>query len=202
MVCTVYTLIFTKLKIRKLMENKAEAFHGTTILGIRSKNEVVIGGDGQVTLGSSIIKSSANKLRKLAKGDVITGFAGSTADAFTLFQRLEAKIETYPKQLLRACVELAKDWRTDKYLRRLEAMLIVADASSILIVSGQGDVLEPEEGIAAIGSGGNYALAAARALIKHTTNLSTEEIVRESLYTASRICIYTNDHISLESIKR
>ena len=160
-------------------------FHATTILLVRKGGKVVIGGDGQVSLGPTIMKGNAKKVRRLgAKGHVIAGFAGATADAFTLFERLEAKLEQYPTQLARACVDLAKDWRTDRYLRRLEAMLLVSDKDASLLVSGTGDVLEPEDGIMAIGSGGNYALAAARAL--STTDLSAEDIVRRSMKIAGR----------------
>lgn len=175
------------------------SWHATTILCVRKGKEVVIGGDGQVSLGHSIIKSSANKLRRLANGDIIAGFAGSTADAFTLFERLEAKLEKHPRQLQRAAVELAKDWRTDKYLRRLEAMMIVANKELTLVITGNGDVLEPEDGIAAIGSGGNYALAAARALSDQ--KLSAEQIVRKAMKIAAEICIYTNENLKIEKIE-
>ncbi len=175
------------------------SWHATTIICVRKDGETVIGGDGQVSLGHTVMKSTANKLRTLAGGEVIAGFAGSTADAFTLFERLEAKLEKHPKQLVRAAVELAKDWRTDKYLRRLEAMLIVADKDIILMVSGNGDVLEPEGGIAAIGSGGNYALAAARALIDQN-KLTAHQIVERSMKIAADICVYTNHNIRIESL--
>jgi ATP-dependent HslUV protease subunit HslV len=175
------------------------SWHATTILCVRKDNEVVIAGDGQVSMGHTIIKSTANKIRILSKGNIIAGFAGSTADAFTLFERLEAKLEKHPSQLLRAAVELAKDWRTDKYLRRLEAMMIVANKDITLVVSGTGDVLEPEGGIAAIGSGGNYALAAARALIEQK-KLSTEEIVKKAMSIAADICVYTNHNLRIEKI--
>ena len=165
-------------------------WHGTTILTVRKGGIVVIGGDGQVSLGQTIIKANARKVRRLGKGDVIGGFAGATADAFTLFERLEAKLEQYPGQLTRACVELAKDWRTDRYLRRLEAMMIVADRQVILVLTGTGDVLEPEAGVIGIGSGGNYALAAARALVD--TELDAEAIVRKAMAIAAEICVYTN----------
>lgn len=181
--------------------NKMPVFHGTTILSVRKDNEVVIAGDGQVSLGNSVIKSSARKIRFLADGNVIVGFAGATADAFTLFERLEAKLEQYPNQLTRACVELAKDWRTDRYLRRLEAMMAVVDRQISLILSGTGDVLEPDDGIIAIGSGGNYALSAARALAT-VEGLDAETIVRRSMQIAADVCIYTNDHITLESLKK
>ena len=173
-------------------------WHATTILMVRKGRHVVIGGDGQVSLGQTVIKSNARKVRRLAKGEVIAGFAGATADAFTLFERLEAKLEQYPKQLLRACVELAKDWRTDRYLRRLEAMMLVADREASLILSGTGDVLEPESGVMGIGSGGMYALAAARALID--TDAEAEAIVRKSLAIASEICVYTNGNLVVESL--
>lgn len=174
-------------------------WHGTTILSVRKGNRVVIAGDGQVSLQGTIIKSNARKVRPLASGDVLAGFAGATADAMTLFERLEAKLEQYPKQLTRACVELAKDWRTDRYLRRLEAMMIVADRQVSLVLTGTGDVLEPERGIVAIGSGGNFALAAARALVD--SELSAEEIARKAMAIAAQICVYTNDNVVLESLE-
>ncbi len=174
-------------------------WHGTTILTVRKNGKVVVGGDGQVSIGQTVIKSNAKKVRKLGKGDVIGGFAGATADAFTLFERLEAKLEQYPGQLTRAAVELAKDWRTDRYLRRLEAMMIVADKSVSLVLTGTGDVLEPEAGVMAIGSGGNYALAAARALAD-TTDQDAESIVRKSLDIAADICVYTNRNLTIESL--
>ena len=177
-------------------------WHATTILMVRKGGRVVIGGDGQVSMGQTVVKSTARKVRRLAKGEVIGGFAGATADAFTLFERLEAKLEQYPGQLARACVELAKDWRTDRYLRRLEAMLLVADRTAGFTVSGVGDVLEPEadaNGSAmAIGSGGNYALAAARALLP--MDLEAEEIVRRSMCIAADICVYTNSNLIVESL--
>jgi ATP-dependent HslUV protease, peptidase subunit HslV len=173
-------------------------WHATTICTVRKNGKVVIGGDGQVSLGQTVIKANARKVRRLAKGDVIAGFAGATADAFTLFERLEAKLEQYPGQLTRAAVELAKDWRTDRYLRRLEAMMIVADKEVSLILTGTGDVLEPENGIAAIGSGGNYALAAARALAD--TDLDAEAIVRKAMKIAGEICVYTNENVVVETI--
>jgi ATP-dependent HslUV protease subunit HslV len=175
------------------------SWHGTTILTVRKGGTVVIGGDGQVSIGQTIIKSNARKVRKLGKGDVIGGFAGATADAFTLFERLEAKLEQYPGQLTRAAVELAKDWRTDRYLRRLEAMMIVADSQVSLVLTGTGDVLEPENNVMGIGSGGNYALAAARALLDQP--LDAEQIVRKSLDIASEICVYTNRNVTIESLK-
>lgn len=174
-------------------------WHGTTILAVRKDNSVVIAGDGQVSMGPVQVKSNAKKVRRLADGSVITGFAGATADAFTLFERLEAKLEQYPTQLMRACVELAKDWRTDKYLRRLEAMLAVANKDVSLVLTGTGDVLEPEDGLIGIGSGGNYALAAARALID-VKDLSAEDIARKSMAVAAELCIYTNENITLERI--
>ncbi|MEM7567152.1 MAG: ATP-dependent protease subunit HslV [Pseudomonadota bacterium] len=176
----------------------ASPWHATTIVTVRKGDEVVIAGDGQVSMGQTIMKGNARKVRPLGKGDVISGFAGATADAFTLFERLEAKLEQYPGQLMRACVELAKDWRTDRYLRRLEAMMIVADKDTTLVLTGTGDVLEPEGGVTAIGSGGNYALAAARALA--TTDLGPEEIARRAMKIASEICVYTNDHLVLERL--
>jgi ATP-dependent HslUV protease subunit HslV len=166
---------------------------------VRKGNSTVIGGDGQVSLGQTIIKGNARKVRRLGKGEVIAGFAGATADAFTLFERLEARIEQYPGQLMRACVELAKDWRTDRYLRRLEAMMLVADRSTGLVLSGTGDVLEPEGGVMGIGSGGMYALAAARALAE--TDLAAEEIVRRAMRIAGEICVYTNGNLVIESIE-
>jgi ATP-dependent HslUV protease subunit HslV len=174
------------------------SWHGTTILTVRKGGTVVIGGDGQVSIGQTIIKSNARKVRKLGKGDVIGGFAGATADAFTLFERLEAKLEQYPGQLTRACVELAKDWRTDRYLRRLEAMMLVADKSTSLALTGTGDVLEPEGGVMGIGSGGNYALSAARALID--TDMEAEAIVRKAMAIAADICVYTNRNVTIEKL--
>lgn len=179
-----------------------ESFHATTILHVRKNGQVVIGGDGQVSLGQTVMKNNARKVRRLGKGNVIAGFAGATADAFTLFERLESKLEQYPAQLARACVELAKDWRTDRYLRRLEAMLLVCDKDVSLLVSGTGDVLEPEaseHGAAmAIGSGGNFALAAARALMD--TELDAETIVRKAMGIAADICVYTNDQLVIETL--
>ena len=181
----------------------SQGWHATTILMVRKDGRVVIGGDGQVSLGPTIIKGNARKVRRLGKaGDVIAGFAGATADAFTLFERLEAKLDQYPGQLMRACVELAKDWRTDRYLRRLEAMMLVADRQVGLVLTGTGDVLEPEAGefgaAMAIGSGGNYALSAARALLP--MGLDAEETVRRSMAIAAEICVYTNSSLVLESI--
>jgi ATP-dependent HslUV protease subunit HslV len=177
-------------------------WHATTILMVRRSGRVVIGGDGQVSMGQTVVKANAKKVRRLGKGEVIAGFAGATADAFTLFERLEAKLDQYPGQLARACVELAKDWRTDRYLRRLEAMLLVADKSAGFTVSGVGDVLEPEAdefgSAMAIGSGGNYALAAARALLP--MGLEADEIVRRSMRIASDICVYTNANLVIETL--
>lgn len=181
------------------MEEGDKKWRATTILMVRKGNRVVIGGDGQVSLGPTVMKGNARKVRRLGKGEVISGFAGATADAFTLFERLESKLEQYPGQLMRACVELAKDWRTDRYLRRLEAMMLVADKNVGLILSGTGDVLEPESGIMGIGSGGNYALAAARAL--EDTDLDAEAIVRKSLGIAADICVYTNHSLTIESLE-
>jgi ATP-dependent HslUV protease, peptidase subunit HslV len=180
------------------MTETSTAWHGTTILHVRKNGVVAIGGDGQVSMGQTVMKHSARKVRRLAGGSVIGGFAGATADAFTLFERLEAKLEQYPGQLLRASVELAKDWRTDRYLRRLEAMMLVADPQVSLVLTGTGDVLEPEHGVAAIGSGGNYALAAARALVD--TELSAEDVVRRAMKIAADICVYTNDSLTLETL--
>ena len=176
-----------------------EPWHGTTILTVRKGGKVVIAGDGQVSVGQTVIKHNAKKVRPLGKGGVIAGFAGATADAFTLFERLEGKLDQFPGQLTRACVELAKDWRTDRYLRRLEAMMLVADKTTSLVLTGTGDVLEPERGLAGIGSGGNYALAAARALID--TGLSAEEIARKAMAIAADICVYTNTNVTLESLE-
>ncbi|HEY0353288.1 MAG TPA: ATP-dependent protease subunit HslV [Enterovirga sp.] len=184
-------------------DQDAPRMHATTILMVRRGGRVVIGGDGQVSLGQTIVKGNARKVRRLAKGAVIGGFAGATADAFTLFERLEGKLEQYPGQLTRACVELTKDWRTDRYLRRLEAMMLVADREVSLLLSGAGDVLEPElspnGSVMAIGSGGNYALAAARALIE--TEMEAETIVRRSLAIAAEICVYTNGNLVIETLE-
>jgi ATP-dependent HslUV protease, peptidase subunit HslV len=173
-------------------------WHGTTIVLIRKGNDVVVAGDGQVSLGSTVLKSTAKKVRKIEKRNVIAGFAGSTADALTLFERLEAKLEKHAGNLTRAAVELAKDWRTDKYLRRLEALMAIADKEKSFIISGTGDVLEPEGGIIGIGSGGNYALAAARVLIE--SEMTAEQIAKKAIKVASEICVYTNDNITLEKI--
>jgi ATP-dependent HslUV protease subunit HslV len=186
------------------MQNSGSGWHATTILMVQKGGRTVIGGDGQVSLGQTIIKGNARKVRRLGKGDVIAGFAGATADAFALFERLEAKIDQYPGQLLRSCVELAKDWRTDRYLRRLEAMMLVADDKVGLVLTGTGDVLEPEQteygSVMAIGSGGNYALAAARALLP--TDHDAETIVRSAMKIAAEICVYTNSSLIIESIEK
>ncbi len=174
-------------------------WHGTTILTVRKAGRVVIAGDGQVSLGATVIKANARKVRPLGRGDVIGGFAGATADAFTLFERLEAKLEQYPGQLTRACVELAKDWRTDRYLRRLEAMMIVADKDVSLVLTGTGDVLEPEHHVMGIGSGGMYALSAARALLDQP--LDAEQIARKAMAIAAEICVYTNTNLVVESLE-
>ncbi|MBP6545145.1 MAG: ATP-dependent protease subunit HslV [Phenylobacterium sp.] len=171
-------------------------WHGTTILAVRKDGHTVIAGDGQVSMGQTIVKGNARKVRTLAGGKVIAGFAGATADALTLIERLEAKLEQYPDQLARACVDLAKDWRTDRYLRKLEAMLLVADKNNIFTVTGVGDVLEPETGVAAIGSGGNYALAAALAFME--TDKSAEALARDAMAIAARICVYTNGNLTVE----
>jgi len=181
------------------MENKID-FQATTILGVRKKGKGAIGGDGQVTLGETVFKRNANKIRKLYNGKIVAGFAGSAADAFALFDRFEEKLERYSGNLSKAAVELAKDWRTDRYLRRLEAMLAVMDSKHLLIISGNGDVIEPDDGIVAIGSGGSYALAAARALVQKT-DLSAHDIVKESLKIAADICIYTNANVTIENIE-
>jgi len=178
---------------------KKEAMHGTTILSVRRNGLVAIGGDGQVSLGQTIVKGDARKVRKLAGGRVIAGFAGATADAFTLIERLEAKLEKHPDNLTRASVELARDWRTDRFLRRLEAMLIVADASTTLTLTGAGDVLEPQFGVAAIGSGGDFARAAARALLEETA-LDAETIVAKAMAIAASVCVYTNETLTIETI--
>jgi ATP-dependent HslUV protease subunit HslV len=174
-------------------------WHGTTILTVRKGNRVVIAGDGQVSLGQTVIKGNARKVRPLGTGGVIAGFAGATADAMTLFERLEGKLEKFPSQLTRACVEMAKDWRTDRYLRRLEAMMIVADKNVSLVLTGTGDVLEPENGVTAIGSGGNFALAAARALID--MDMDAEAIARKAMKIAAEICVYTNGNLTVEILE-
>ena len=177
----------------------SDLWHATTILTVRKGGKVIIAGDGQVSLGQTVIKGNARKVRSIGKGDVIGGFAGATADAFTLFERLETKLDQYPGQLTRACVELAKDWRTDRYLRRLEAMMLVADKEVTLVLTGTGDVLEPERDCMGIGSGGNYALAAARALLD--TDLDAEEIARRAMTIASQICVYTNENFIVKSLQ-
>lgn len=181
-----------------MQQNDHPTWHGTTIIAVRKGSDVVIAGDGQVSFGDTILKGNARKVRTLAGGRVIAGFAGATADAFTLFERLETKLEAHPNQLMRACVELAKDWRTDKFLRKLNAMMAVADANVSLILTGTGDVLEPNDGIIGIGSGGTYALAAARALMDQS--LDAEAIARKALKVAADICVYTNDHVTLEKL--
>ena len=180
------------------MSGEQQIWHGTTILSVRKDGKVVIAGDGQVSMGQTVVKATAKKLRRLAGGSVIAGFAGATADAFALFERLEAKLEAHPGQLSRACVELAKDWRTDRYLRRLEAMMAVADRHVSLILSGTGDVLEPEDGLIGIGSGGAFALAAARALFDQP--LDAEAIARRAMKIAAGICVYTNENVTLEAL--
>lgn len=176
-----------------------QTWHGTTILSVRKGRQVVVAGDGQVSLQSMVLKPSARKVRRVGKGDIVAGFAGSTADAFTLLERLEAKLERHPGQLMRAAVELAKDWRTDRYLRRLEAMMAVANAEISLLLTGNGDVLEPDDGLIGIGSGGPYALAAARALVD-VEDLGAEEIARRSMAIAADICVYTNNQLTIEVI--
>jgi ATP-dependent HslUV protease subunit HslV len=176
-----------------------DVWHATTILTVRKGGKVVIAGDGQVTLGQTIIKGNAKKVRRVGKGNIIAGFAGATADAFTLFERLETKLERFPDQLKRACVELAKDWRTDRYLRHLEAMMIVADADESLVLTGKGDVLEPDDNVMGIGSGGNFALAAARALLD--SDLDAEAIARKAMAIAADICVYTNKEVVIESLE-
>jgi ATP-dependent HslUV protease, peptidase subunit HslV len=184
--------------MQRMIRSPEDAWHGTTILSLRKGGEVVVAGDGQVSMGQTIVKSNAKKVRRLGGGGVIAGFAGTTADAITLFERLEGKLEQYSGQLTRACVELAKDWRTDRALRRLEAMMIVADASESLVLTGTGDVLEPDDAVMGIGSGGAYALAAARALLDGP--LGAEEIARKAMAIAAKICVYTNDEVVVESL--
>jgi ATP-dependent HslUV protease subunit HslV len=182
------------------MDNHSQGlWHGTTVLAVRKGAQVVIAADGQVSLGNTILKSNARKVRRLSDGRVIAGFAGATADALTLFERLEAKLEKHPGQLVRACVELAKDWRTDRYLRRLEALMAVADKSTSLVMSGTGDVLEPEDGLIGIGSGGPYALAAARAIID-LPDFDAEAVARKAMTIAAGICVFTNTNIVIESL--
>jgi ATP-dependent HslUV protease, peptidase subunit HslV len=182
-----------------MSDTSLPSWHGTTILCLRKSGRVVIAGDGQVSLGATVIKANARKVRKVGNDSILVGFAGATADAFTLLERLEAKLEKHPGQLTRACVELAKDWRTDRYLRRLEAMMAVADKDVSLVLTGQGDVLEPEDGIIGIGSGGNYALAAARALID-IDGLDAEAIARKAMTIAAGICVYTNGNMIVETL--
>ncbi|BBE32979.1 ATP-dependent protease subunit HslV [Sphingosinicella microcystinivorans] len=177
-----------------------QVMHGTTILAVRKAGKVVIAGDGQVSLGNTVMKGDAKKVRRLGDGSVIGGFAGATADAFTLFERLEAKLERFPGQLKRAAVELAKDWRTDRYLRRLEAMMIVADREVTLVLTGTGDVLEPEHQVTAIGSGGNYALSAARALID-VDGLSADDVANKAMAIAADICVFTNNNLTIETLE-
>ena len=173
-------------------------WHGTTIIGVKKGGTTVIAGDGQVSMGNTVMKPNAKKVRRIGDGSVIAGFAGATADAFTLFERLEKKLEQHRGQLMRAAVELAKDWRTDKYLRNLEALMIVADKDVLLILTGNGDVLEPEEGIAAIGSGGNYALSAAKAMTEYETD--PEKIARRAMAVAAEVCVFTNDRVTVETV--
>ena len=180
------------------IKNNLNQWHGTTVVSVRKGSQVVVAADGQVTLGDTVIKADARKARVLAEGKVITGFAGATADAFALFERLETKLEKFSNNLMRACVELAKDWRTDKYLRRLEALMAIADKEKSFIISGTGDVLEPEGDVIGIGSGGNYALASAKVLMD--TDLSAEEIAKKAIKVASEICVFTNENISVEKI--
>ncbi|MEQ8586565.1 MAG: ATP-dependent protease subunit HslV [Thalassobaculaceae bacterium] len=181
------------------MSDDPTQWHGTTILAVRKGDRVVVAGDGQVTFGNTVMKATARKVRRLSGGSVIAGFAGATADAFTLFERLEAKLEQHPGQLTRACVELAKDWRTDRYLRRLEAMMAVVDSDVSLVLTGTGDVLEPEDGLIGIGSGGSFALAAARALADRD-DMDAEAIARRAMSIAADICIYTNDNVVVETL--
>mgnify|MGYP005990019887 FL=1 len=185
-----------------MSKNEFPGWHGTTIIGVKKGGKVVIAGDGQVSLGQTVIKGTARKVRRLSPGgyDVVAGFAGSTADAFTLLERLEAKLEATPGQLARASVELAKDWRTDKYLQKLEAMLIVTDGTALFVITGAGDVLEPEHNVAAIGSGGNFALAAARAMMD--TDKDAETVAREAMAIAADICVYTNGRLTVESLSQ
>jgi len=181
-----------------MSHSSPDTWYGTTILTVRKGGKVVIAGDGQVTLGQTIVKGNAKKVRSVGNGNVIAGFAGATADAFTLFERLETKLERFPDQLKRACVELAKDWRTDRYLRHLEAMMIVADGDESLVLTGKGDVLEPDDNVIGIGSGGNFALAAARALLD--SDLDAEAIARKAMAIAADICVYTNNQVVIESL--
>ncbi|GER05947.1 ATP-dependent protease subunit HslV [Iodidimonas muriae] len=180
-------------------ESKFPGWHGTTILCVRKGGTVVMAGDGQVSMGQTVVKNNARKVRRIGNGQVITGFAGATADAFTLLERLEAKLERHPGQLMRACVELAKDWRTDRYLRRLEALMAVADKDVSLLLTGTGDVLEPQDGLIGIGSGGNFALSAARAL--QDLDLDAEDIARRAMKVAADICVYTNENVLIEKLE-
>ena len=182
-----------------MSSSETNTWHGTTILSVRKGDQVVIAGDGQVTLGQTVIKANATKVRRLGEGEVIAGFAGATADAFALFERLEGRLEQYPAQLARACVEMAKDWRTDRYLRRLEAMMAVADKKVSLVLTGTGDVLEPEDGLIGIGSGGQYALAAARALMDRD-DLDAKAVAAKAMEIAAGICVYTNEQIIIETL--
>lgn len=182
-----------------MSQRNEKTWYGTTILSVRKNNEVVIAGDGQVTLGNTVLKSNAKKVRRLGDGNIIAGFAGATADAFTLFERLEAKLEKHSNQLARACVELAKDWRTDKYLRKLEAMMAVANKENSFVITGNGDVLEPEDSLIGIGSGGSYALSAARALID-IDDMSAEDVAKKAMKIAGDICIYTNNNLIVEKL--
>ncbi len=175
-----------------------QQWHGTTIIGVKRGDKTVLAGDGQVSMGNTVMKPNAKKVRRIGEGKVVAGFAGATADAFTLFERLERKLDQYSGQLMRAAVELAKDWRTDKYLRNLEALMIVADQDTLLVLTGNGDVLEPEGGIAAIGSGGNYALAAARALSDYESD--PEKIARRAMQVAAEVCVFTNDQVTVETV--
>ena len=182
-----------------MRESEPERFHATTIVAVRRATQAAMAGDGQVTLGQTVVKGKARKLRRLGEGRILAGFAGASADAFTLLDRFEGKLKSHQYNLARAAVELAKDWRTDRYLRKLEAMLVVMDAQNTLLLSGTGDVVEPDDGVIAIGSGGNYALAAARALVQHT-QLGAADVAREALRIASQICVYTNDAIVVEEL--
>jgi ATP-dependent HslUV protease subunit HslV len=182
-----------------MFEHKPDLFYGTTIVGVSHNGQVAMGGDGQVTLGNAVMKHRSRKIRKVYNETILTGFAGAAADAFTLFERFEEKLERYSGNLPKVVVELAKDWRTDKYLRRLEALLAIMDKKNLFLVSGTGDVIEPDDGVIAIGSGGNFALAAARSLVRHS-DLEAKKIVEESLRIAAEICIYTNDNIHVETI--
>ena len=182
-----------------MADSSSNIWHGTTILSVRKNGTVVIGGDGQVSLGDTVIKGNARKVRRIGNGDVVVGFAGATADAFTLFERLEGKLEQHPGNLTRAAVEMAKDWRTDRYLRRLEAMMAVSDVDTSLVLTGTGDVLEPEDGLIGIGSVGSYALAAARALIDRD-DMGSEDIARRAMQIAAGICVYTNENVTVEAL--